>query len=1834
MSSWKPLTSFLHGKMVKAFLPCDKHANLPPVYTNIYPGDDIYVFETQGDKWGRAYVATFPFPHEFSVTTIDLDRLPEPKIIVAIIPLSHMRLIEEIPVTDNDKIFLSTNSHALTPTILDIELGNDAAVNGQENVHNKKKGRPPLPILRVDHSDLPTEISAAIVSLNNHIYALYAMGEFNLFHKLTHLYNELDELRIKITYTLCTSSEMEAAFKFAAVILGKISKLLGLRDLKSSQNNFTANSDTQGYEAILARDANTGEMFDKSNHPTPAIIAANQLLFALTPNYPITDSIVSSLAPYKNKKLIKVPPSHILVDFKEVEGEHHLTPSGFSGMTAYLYLRSQKKRLTEAFAIHIDPSQQFSLENLSAALFKNIPATEIDTGRIYLVAVLTEDIIVNKTIRTIKQGIAAGVTDISRIFSRHKGALASGEAHKFNIRLYGSHFANSGEQTAALVDQNNGWGELVDRIISGSNKGIAINPRARKLTVSVKEFKNELIGDDYEVTQTKLNSVGEEISSNPIAPIRSFYYDPLGKNYERVYMRVGKVQLLGAGAPRDAFVTIEISTSNRHVSFAKGTNQKPEQTWRFVSTRCSEAVGEIIKINGIEHLSSSDERVKITCYVNGDVYGTNTLKIKESGYIVVNENGLTFEMHSSAGQPTASVELYTEYIGKTYNIDAAVKSILTWESNPATFHTMLDILSTKFRRIELSSYIKYFPELVCNLLKLLKKGSDDNTPALQKEAFQALVHLLDVVVARQDQYVYLFDSFVEQETQHSTLPLIGHKVCLLMGEVFKKADTEWNHVGRALCRVASLLCQISVMATAEENATEFVEDTKIMLWSCNRFLKMPGEGLIADQILILDVIDYCYHTFAKYFPRQRIAYIVKQTADALGTRGLGTKDATSAVTKKRSKEHGLVIAKMLLIRRLLDSWLLDTAECRNILIVDALDWALQVLTHLSVDVDAARLANGVLARIFTIVWDEIVTPEDKSGDYICYGIARLLPALSKIFNVYLDYCRNNGLFKAKRTFSQLFPCEYPFKDITMDSMVNAEVFVEVLMEMATLFAFSAKIGAYIAGEAGFVGIFAKISPLDEIFVSDYYIKVFADNDIYGLIRTVKHLNQAKFFPRQKWLSLHAVLSDAGVTAFELLKRKMLKYYIPSVENSEQFNRSLWGNYLKTLFRIGHSMPVSICHLSEIPRKGCWKITGDIRDRVAVMVEDCWAELGWDSLPEDYARFHLAKVGGYQSEFIVADYGILQDLIFYSLQRHTHSQSLGVDVLWSLIVSELLVSENLLGFEKECIIGLYDIYHSENYKPGRYEQKNLIKFLKSKRVDPEDESYPVIHSFINSLAEFLEILDHLNNVPLGDEFDDDRTSHKLNIKGLLMNVEKPELLQSFINEMYENNIAKSNYIQAALSMKLLADTIDWSVSVMLPASYKPDFPAQSSFKRKEALFNTIAVNYVKGNRYEKALEIYLELCEAHNTHTLDLKSLSDIHHKLSKIYADLESLDRLTPSYFRIAFIGSGFPKSIRGKQYIYEGLPFEHITSIHQRLLKIHPGARIITTDEEAKSFLANEQNGRYLHITTVEPSRDINTNFYSLGHKRFAENKDLKFFTVKKRLPGSTSVLDFWSEETTYESEKTFPTLMNRSVIANIATVKLSPIENALRSFSDKIGDLRSVFELVKNTIDEGGDTSVVFGELSRQCSGTIDSPVNGGVHQYKLFFKNTASEDPNYAYQLELLRSGFTDLAIILNRLLTLHGKLVPVQLKASHNSMVELFHKNFKDELDELKNDPDYDGSSFMDRFVGDRSSVLPSTNSNMSLLGRSMAGSSAQSLISGSSGSSVSRRNGYRSTMIRD
>lgn len=1833
---WSPLPMLAHGKIIRSFTPLDKHPSLKfsPFYKNLYYGDEVFLFETNNANWARGYQNVQPLPSDFISKSSDLEKLPEMQISVVIVPLSNVHITDRLPMSSSFAPPAPTdfeNAQSSIPSIYDLQISNSKARNGElidETANVRLK--PPLPLVRLDSGKLLDELVPSLSQLASHIYSLYSVAEYALFTKLYKLFDELNDIRIKLVHNLLTKSEIDTARKKISLLLTNVSKLLsskGVNRFEQGASTGQLKNDTSGYEAITSRDVHTGELYDYwatdiKKQPSPHLVAANQVTAALQPNFPVKNNLANEINSNRITKFDKVTPSQILVDFKDVSGSSYLNPKGFEGMTAYLYLRSAKKRLTEAFSIHIRTAADLSLDKISAALFRNIPGTEVDNGRIYLVAIITEEIEVQRktpqSLKRIRKGLAAGVADISRIFSRHSGALESRQAHQFTINLFGSYVNRTDNTTLDPKNMNFGWGELLDRIIAGSKKGVAVNPRAEKLVVSIKEFRDDLA------------NVAQDFDANvktPIYQIRTNFFDPLVQAFDRIYLSLGKVNLYNNSTPFPgdlASISLVSENLKSKIGISKATNQIPGKFWDFTSVHSNEVVGEAIKLSNIEDIEPN-ETLKLKLYVNFEFKGEADVIVSQNGKIYEYRKNQMITFHNGS-EAVGDVELTTDYIGKTYNIESAFQHILGWSrmySLPEHEERLIETLKV-LNQAQLQQDIKYFPEITVELLKIFNVSTELKLTKLKSATFYAFIHLLDVVIARQEQYTYLFHDFVDAHEDKGGLPGCGSDLIYMAASYFGKASTEWNYVGRTLCRILPLLVKTSLMSVSKDDVKEFKTAWKALAQTLASFVQIKTESNIPDILLVLEYLDLTVGHLRILFTASEIADYAIAVINAVGNRGLRSMVDDSGANSIATKEKQIFITKLLLVRRLLEGWIFDDvepSEATHKLFYHAVNWAVEAYDSKNSDLDILRLANSCLVTLCAISWN--ICAEGREDNYaLPRSTSRLLLTISRLFIKLHSHCRASKLFEAKRTYTQIFPNAYPFPELITDSTINDVIVVEILVELAVIYCYMMKIAKHIASSSqGYISIISSASDDDLFNQSPHYLKGFTKDDLLSVIQTNRLMIQSKFFPCEKWISLYALLIEGATSASELIKFSMIKDHIPAAADSEVFDRSLWSKYLKSLLAMAGSMPASICHLAEVPRKAAWKITQDIRTRCASVINQSWDCLGWDSLKRDYIRFEIKRTSGYHAEFIQDDYGILEELTIFCLQRNAFCQTVGVRVLWSIIIAELLVQETsddpipnkLIEVERGCLIGLDKFFKSNRYTPGLYEQRNFIKRLKMvARLDPEDESFPDVYNFIQNLSDFLDVQNDLTSVPGGEEFDDERTFHNLDILRHLMRVNNAKKFNSSLDDMYERNINKSNYVQAALCLELMSSTYNWNVHEMLPISIKPKFPTQSAFERKEQLYKMIAENLVKGNKFEKAVLIYKELADAYERVNFNLKGLGFVHGELSKLYKQLENSDRDTPTYFLVSFIGLGFPKTVRSRSFIYEGYPFEHINSIHNRLLRLHVGAKIISDEKEAQRSLESPPAGKFLYIITVKPQMDFANDHGNLStaDRLYMQNKDLKYFTTSRRLGKSSSVLDLWVEEITYETFNVFPTLMNRAEISEIHSMKLSPIQNALRTIGTKTQYLVNAESSAEKALKTGEAKSSAFNELSRNVSGTVDAPVNGGIGQYRAFFDHPPNpDDENAVQEHAMLKNAFDNLAICVYRCLLVHGKMVPDTLRDSHIALIRLFEKNFADEIKRTGlSVHELDAAAENDqllRKVPSLSSISTATNSNGS--GNSLNGS---------------------------
>lgn len=1868
---WIPTDRLIPGTVARAFLPLKKCPELvlkSSDYVDLYPGDEVFVMEqTKDGKWCRGYVSNDLMPIDFmsnmgSVT----DNLPKQKIQRVIFPrrVVHLDFDEQI----ENYAFLRF------PTGTELEQ-QDGRLKKLPSLYQlmraskvSRETPPPYPFFVANGYALNREILLNLFTLTKHIYYLYSFGEFEIVDQMVDLYYKLDAVRIQLQANFMATNERSLIMKKATALMSIFSKFIASHSVTKKIGSLQKRNriDPFGFESILTRDQATGKLLTDS--VSPQLMATSTSLYAMTTNYPVSNANDLKLKPDENTKFKSFPPSQILVDCQEIIGTL-VSDQHAEALTAYLYLRTAKEVLTEPFLIDLKKNNQKSMDNVSAALFRNLPYNIGENNRVYLVVEIVETIKVvidedvdQKFVKpfvpfaasadditgSIRRGVVAGATDISRVFSKEKGSLASGHAYNFKVELFASFYTDSKSEqppipAATLTDpaklaklmkaksnvstKNNGWGDLIDRIINDSHTGIAVTGQMESLVVSVKEIK-----EDCKFLQTNSDNAMAITAVNPI------FYDTLEqKQTDRIYLTLDKVSICGLENKKSnvSNITIQISSNNDKITFRPSSVTHSYKKWAFITVRPGELVNETIRIDGIDSMTK-EETLRVSAYLNGRLFAKSRFYVKKGLQILEYKKKSVFQLISSLGKPLVEIEVGTRYVGNNYNMDRTVHSLLSLLRKHQITENDFEQKSLEalksLKMVSIKQITKYFNPILLSLLELLYytcyRHAARSSEALKKAVFSSLVQFLDMNIARHDNYKHLFNDFFEEvERENSNyLPELGPILVRLMSEQFSSSANSWSYVGRALCRSYILLLKLGRLFSKDivgyhQAVDEFFNSLSI-------FFRVTNDSVLVDQVTILETYDLAINETSAIFDDPHLIQLVLLLFNACQEKENSIEFSQDDLS---TKEKNFVNAKYLLLRRILQNpelapFFKDPAEnpLRTKFLGQVIEWCFKPFIKEKgcvPNLTTASYANGVLITIIEQAQDTVFKR----------NLIRLLPIFCRIFLFLRSACEKEDCFKFKRVFAPLFPTVTPLPEITVDSMVTDEVFVGVLLETATIIIALTKI---VEQQYDSHGSFIKAIEAcreDEDFQSPYYVTKIVREDLATIFVTIHRLIKGDFFPSKKWFTMTAAIMRACMTLSEMCLDVFKLYYVPDEQCTlETFDAELWGRYFKLVLCIANHKTVNSTPLAPLPRKAVYLVTGDLIGRASYILEQIWDILGDNCIGTDLDnKYGILRSSVYQMTFLTAAMDIVTDFCAFSFLRHVDARRVGSKIIWVVLILVWTNENSLTTAIEELTPQFFNAYQKGALRPTVFEVEifldTLLHFI---HLDTEDSIKDTLFNYVRFLKEFLLSLAETEDIPSGEEFDDDRTASQLRIFGYLMSMKRPEMLHTLVNDLFINHMRRKDYIQAALSLELLALTYEWNPNDSLPATKYPPLPEQSSFERREYLYKEAARNFTKGLKLEKALTVYKDLADAYDKINYDLDGLSYVHGQISNIYTDLQNVDRLVPNYFKVSFYGYGFPKNLRGKTFVFEGLPFEHITSVHNRLLKLYPGSKLVNSFTEADKLLVSPPNGKFIHVISVEPRLQISDEYATSDKKNdnnkvrlYVENRDLKTFSSSRRVAGTHGITDLWVIEYIFETKSTFPTLMNRSEVVKVTEKRLSPINNAIKSLQQKIQELSGLEDMCYKLMKENGDCSEVFSELSRNITGTIDAPINGGIAEYRVFYTDEETKSKLDPADVELLVAAFNELTIVLNRCLALHGQLCPISLSKSHTLLKDLFAKNFEKEIKVSGIDINETNDEIIARIKSIQSSQQSFSKRSSMLMSRSIFSESHSIRSAGSNGSAT-------------
>lgn len=1803
---WQPTNEMLYGVIVKPFLPLVKHPELinhTNSYANLFPGSEVYIFEETIDhKWCRAYFCSKPLPEAFVATmTAFGEQLPGIKTSIVIFPKEFVHISEN---TDNNIISIFTSP---TQDKIDNIVSSECispAFSGTINVNKesdvkvlsyKKPPRPSFPYGRYNKRPLSDEIGAILFLLSSHIFSKYAAGEFEVYNKMILLYRKLDDIRLILVFDLYTEAEHLELIRSASCLLSKIAKYIfaTARHNKSGSLSSILSKDPSGFQGIFARDVNTGELlsYDKTDLQT---LVMSSVFYGLTNNFPISGSkrLDSQIRP---PNLENFAHFHFLVDFKDIRSDPSIAHPSLENVVTSVHLRTKTEILTEPYIVNMvtDRDISLSLRQSTVVLFKDIPDAIIRNNKIYLVVVLTEKVSVQireKTsanltrspfipyksttrgsLNSVTRGISAGVIDISPVFM-DTDDVTNTRPHKFKI-----HFYSAVDDRITILqgepDLNPGWGGIITKILNDSNDGVIINPRTLSMTVNIKDIGND---KSLEESFTPINI--------PIRTVKANFFNDMYNPQEVIYLNIISADLfeIQRKVTNIRSIAIKIVSTNKDVKMNMYSNEPLKSELEFVSVRPGELIGGRVRIHNVEEMSKF-ENLTVLAYLNGLLMAKGKILLKDDGKIIEHPDNTVIGLMSSENKKLISLKISSEYPGNYYNVDKKISDFFSVVQDYAADNIVyeeqvLQVLES-LNEVEVSVLLKTIDLLLYNYLEFIRlltqSGSTTNSDKFTDDVFEYLILFLKKILSSEGKNCRhkLFKIYYKYCTGVApNLPNVGIQLLQCLTNAYLTKRSSYDEYAVALCEISVFVLLLSVVTSnnqkddwKEEYASTF-EGYCIYLSASFQHITIGQEAMLQTYDMWLSILELHFEQKELFTMVTMVIMSLQYDIDEWCTNG----------KKLNDDEHDFLNSKYLLLQRILlyepfKNYLRDFEEDDPMILTffqKSIDTSLipyVLFLNDPTQIDTIRLANSVM----------ITTIRNITNAKILKNLLKLIPTYCLYFIQIRRYCKDVGLFKPRRTFTELFPLKYPFSKYYVDSIVNDEIIVEILMEISTMICELAQIAHQLYDtELSFKKIIQECR--DDInFESQFYLEEMKVHDIELVIRTIRAFFMDDFFPERKWLGITALLARSSLILLYMCQDSMEELPLPSnIEDPKNNTLKTWCDFFKSILMIANHKISNLPQLAPISRKAVYNISGRLRMKASVILERSWNFLSRGEHRSDLAeKYGVDSINEIQLLLFRENPTLIREMYIYALHQDISATLVCCKIFWCITVN---IWDREKSFQKCLDYSIPELYNG--FQAGRiylheYELTCFVQCLFSIiHVAVDDEMFDHLTAFLKEIIGFLHILMEAYKIPKQPEYDDDRIASQIEMFSYLLDANKPELFHRMLYEIYVHAIKKKDFVQAGLSLELLASTYTWDTNDVLLAISYPPLPIQSSFDRKEYLFKESAKFFTKGLKLEKALSVYKDLIGAYDAINYNLSGLAFAYQQIASIYTELQSLDRLVPTYFKVSFMGFGFSSSLRNKTFIFEGLPFEHITSMQNRLLNVYHGSSIVQSADEVARLLLKPTMGRCINVTTVEPrfvlsddyTRSMNMPNMNNKIRMYIENRDLNMFSSSRRLPGATNVTDLWVEESTFTTASTFPTLMYRAEVIETKTRKLSPVQNAIRSLQVKIQELSGLLNMGQKILKENGDSLEIFEELSRNITGTISAPINGGSMQYKVFLTGLTSVKID-ALDASKLQAAYDELTIQLNACLSLHLELLPSgELKDNHYMLVELFKKNFADEI----------------------------------------------------------------------
>lgn len=564
-----------------------------------------------------------------------------------------------------------------------------------------------------------------------------------------------------------------------------------------------------------------------------------------------------------------------------------------------------------------------------------------------------------------------------------------------------------------------------------------------------------------------------------------------------------------------------------------------------------------------------------------------------------------------------------------------------------------------------------------------------------------------------------------------------------------------------------------------------------------------------------------------------------------------------------------------------------------------------------------------------------------------------------------------------------------------------------------------------------------------------------DDDISTVLENLLQVNlsilNGEAFP-EDWLSVRVYHHKSTMRVLQNVAAIMLESFVPDPEEAEDFNTDLWKLFFTTLLKLVGSTSLALETFPEQKRRAVWKIAGDVREHGAELLASSWEAIGWEASSEEHAKYNLLRMGGYQVQYVPTLVGPIAELC---LSVHEGLRRVAVEVLYTMIVSEWTLGEDLSAIQTEMIDCLDYFFKSKSLTESTIQKlfvNELLGRFEHLADQPDDPFHAAVRDLVATVDEFLDLLTAVHSGDARNE-----ASHlisQLRLMEFLRDMQKEEIFVRYVHQLAIFQAESRNYAEAGLALRLHADLYEWDPVAQLPALTEPPMPAQTAFERKERIYFDMIRHFEEGKSWSNAITAYKELQAQYESNTFDFAKLGRTQRAIATVYDSISKGERITAKYFRVVFKGSGFPPSVRDKEFVYEGTPNERGSAFADRMQEQYPNAQIVTSGD------VDEVEGQYLLISNVSANRDLTHPVFqrtrvSQAIREFLLVSHPQSFSISTKRSISGPVQEHSSEKVVFTTAEPFPTILRRSEVIEVAKVQLDAHDTALERIVRKTQEM-----------------------------------------------------------------------------------------------------------------------------------------------------------------------------------